>query len=272
MKRLAFVSSKVCRAVYSVYELTMAGIDAAVLRETQTQLRATEARLQDADDEERPVTRARDDPINIPSRLTDVTMGEIRGHLGYDKPKWRALRSCVRDSLRAARLNWDLDWKSQSTTKRGYAYNAVEDDFPELRRFVGQWAVDRIAKDVWDNHKTYINCVDNPSTYIGRRAAQRQGASPSSRHPSSPARAPTSPQQSSRDTPTPGPSQRPVRTHRRLLVRSPSTSSSSGDDLLDFPDTDHPNDEEDEEVEDLNGMGKRRTRPSGGSSPKRRKM
>lgn len=79
--------------VYSVHKLTMPDVDAALLRETQTQLRATEARLQDAgDDEERPATRARDDPIDIPSRLTDVTMGEIRGHLGYDKPKWRALR------------------------------------------------------------------------------------------------------------------------------------------------------------------------------------
>jgi hypothetical protein len=68
-------------------------------------------------------------------------MEAIRAHLGYDKRKWSALRvchphnlfflianrtqSCVRDSLHAARLNWDLPWKSQSITKLGYAYNAV---------------------------------------------------------------------------------------------------------------------------------------------------
>jgi len=203
-------------------------------------------------------------------------MREIRSHLGYDKSKWRALRSCVRDSLRAARLNWSLDWKSQSTTKLGYAYNAIEDDFPELRRFTGQWAVNRIAKDVWDNRKTYVNCVDKPSTYIGRRAARRQGAGGSSitRSPSgSRAHSPhnPSPRRSHSGSPSPGPSRPRLYHHRKV----PSLSSDSGDDLVQFSNDRHQNEddeeEEEEEEEDPSGKGKKRAKSSGGLAPKRAK-
>ncbi|KAJ7871996.1 hypothetical protein B0H14DRAFT_3567290 [Mycena olivaceomarginata] len=93
-------------------------------------------------------------------RQLDIRDGENRLIPAWKHPpkqKWNALRSCVHDPLRAARLNWDLPWKSQSTTKLGYAYNAIEDDFCELCRFVGQWDVHRIAKDVWDNRKTYLD-------------------------------------------------------------------------------------------------------------------
>ncbi|KAJ7312329.1 hypothetical protein DFH08DRAFT_877740 [Mycena albidolilacea] len=213
---------------------------------------------------------ATNEPIPAPSRVSEVTMEAIRAHLGYDKRKWSALRSCVRDSLRAARLNWDLPWKSQSTTKLGYAYNAVEDDFRELRRFVGQWAVHRIAKDVWDNHKTYLNCVDKPSTYIGRRAAERHGAGGSSRHTTSPPRVPSPRHSSPRTSPTPGPSQSCARPLRRRIDSS-SSSGNSSDDLLQFSDGELPNDLEEEE-DDPSGRGKKRVRSSGGSSPKRRRL
>jgi len=205
-------------------------------------------------------------------------MREIRTHLRYDKSKWRALRSCVRDSLRAARLDWSLDWKSQSTTKLGYAYNAIEDDFPELRRFTGQWAVNRISKDVWDNRKTYLNCVDKPSTYIGRRAARRHGAggssttrssSPSASRAHSPQN--PSPPRSHSGSPSPGPS-RPRLYHRRKVL---SSSSDSGDDLVQFSNDRQHNDDDDEEEqeeeEDPSGKGKKRAKSSGGSAPKRAK-
>jgi len=257
---------------------------AALLRETQAQLRTTEARLQDQGNTEKSPTthsnEAQNSRIAVPSRLSDVTMHEIRTHLGYNKSKWSALRACVRDCLRAARLNWNADWRSQSTTKRGYAYNAIEADFPELRRFEGQWAVNRIAKDVWDNRKTYINCINNPSTYIGRRAAQRQGGGRSAQHSSSPTRAPLprpsgaapeSPQpsgsalESPNRSPTPGPS----RPHRRLVRIN--SSSDSGDDLLNFSDNQNPDGKDEEDEDGQDGKGKKRAKSSGGSSPKRHK-
>ncbi|KAJ7071747.1 hypothetical protein B0H15DRAFT_957595 [Mycena belliarum] len=254
---------------------------AALLRETQAQLRTTEARLQEQRaTEQGPTTRSqgRDNSrIGVLSRLSDVTMREIRTRMGFDRSKWRALRSCVRDCLRAARLNWDADWRSQSTTKRGYAYNAIEDDFPELRRFEGQWAVNRIAKDVWDNRKTYINCVDNPSTYIGRRAAQRQrgrgSIDTSSRHSSSPLPTPPSQPDSPNRSPTPGPSHAPPRPRPRV-IRSPSSSPDSGDDLMKFSDHQSSGEEDEdggEEDEDDHQHGKRHARSSGGSSSKRRR-
>ncbi|KAJ6579714.1 hypothetical protein DFH09DRAFT_1077303 [Mycena vulgaris] len=246
----------------------------ALLREAHEQLQTTEARLQGAGDAEPRLTTRRNEapnePIPAPSRVSEVTMETIRAHLGYDKRKWSALRSCVRDSLRAARLNWDLPWKSQSTTKLGYAYNAVDDDFRELRRFVGQWAVHRIAKDVWDNHKTYLNCVDKPSTYIGRRAVERHGAGGSSRDTTSPSRVPSPRHSSPRLSPTPGPSQ-PRPRPRRRRIDSSSSSDNSGDDLLQFSDGEPPNHPEEEE-DDPSGKGKNRARSSGGSSPKRRKL
>ncbi|KAJ7770393.1 hypothetical protein B0H14DRAFT_2966837 [Mycena olivaceomarginata] len=220
----------------------------ALLRDAHEQLQTAHARLHGASDAEPgPTThrnKASNEPIPALSRVSEVTMEAIRAHLGYDKCKWSALRSCVRDSLRAAQLNWDLPWKSQSTTKLGYAYNAVKDDFRELRRFARQWAVRRITKDVWDNHKTYLNCVDKPSTYIGRRAAERHGVGGSSCHTTSPPCVP-SPRHS-----------------------SPRTSPSL---WLHFSDGEPPNDLE-EEDNDPSGRGKKRVRSSGGSSPKRRRL
>ncbi|KAJ6448813.1 hypothetical protein C8R45DRAFT_1045783 [Mycena sanguinolenta] len=257
--------------------------------------------LQDRGDTEQNSPTPRNDVqcsrIAVPSRLSDVTMKDIRANVGYDRKKWSALRACVRDCitksgrslqgggfpllvmcLRAARLNWDGNWKSQSTTKLGYAFNAVEDDFPKLRRFEGQWAVNRIAKDVWDNRKTYIHCADKPSTYIGRRAAQRRAAgsagtdpqrgasptpAPSPRY--SPAPVPDSPRRS----PSPGPSQ--LRPQPRRRARAPSSSSSDDDDLVNFDDDQHPDDAGEEEEVDKGGKGKKRAKTNGGPRSKRRK-
>jgi hypothetical protein len=93
MMVLASASSKVRQL--SILTSTVVDIVAALLRETQNQLRTTEARLRDAGDDERhPATHrnGQDDRINAPQRLSDVTMAQIRADLGYDKPKWRTLR------------------------------------------------------------------------------------------------------------------------------------------------------------------------------------
>ncbi|KAF8173006.1 hypothetical protein K438DRAFT_1847436 [Mycena galopus ATCC 62051] len=206
-------------------------------------------------------------------------MKEIRTNLGYDRKRWSALRACIRDCLRAARLNWDSNWKSQSTTKLGYAFNAIEDDFPELRRFEGQWAVNRITKDVWDNHKTYINCADNPSTYIGRRAAQRRASDGtagngtesqrrSSVTPTPPPRNSSAPDTHSR-SPTPGPS-RPC-AQPRCRARAPSSSSDDDDALVECDDDEHLDDAEEQVEDDKGGKGKKRAKGSGAPPSKRQK-
>ncbi|KAF7350734.1 hypothetical protein MSAN_01634500 [Mycena sanguinolenta] len=261
-----------------------------LLREAQDRLRATEVRLGERGDAVHgSPTRRNESRVPAPSRLSDITMEEIRTQLGYDKKRWNALRACIRDCLSAARLDWNHNWKSQSTTKRGYAYNAVEDDFPELRRFEGQWAVNHIAKNVWDNRKTYINCIDNPSTYFGRRAAQRHlddgVGGTGSRRASSPTPAPSvrnitpPPQESPTRSSSAGPSQ--LRPQLRRRARAPSSSSSSSsddeDDLLEFDDDQDPDsagqegEREEGEANENSGTGTKRAKSSGGSSSKRQK-
>ncbi|KAJ7133656.1 hypothetical protein C8R43DRAFT_956501 [Mycena crocata] len=239
----------------------------ARIRELEAQIR----QLRDA--HPAPPPREREiTSIARPKRVCDVTMGEICDQLGFEKDKWIDLRSCTRDCLSAARLDTKLNWKAQDPAKLGMAYNAIEEDFPELRRFQGKWGVERIAKDTWDNRKSYKKCSHNPSTYVGRRTAARREArrrhsrfsSPPASHPRSPERSSGSP--SPRRTPTPGPSQ-PSRV-RPQPRRVPSSPEDSGDDLLNF---DHQDAAEQEEEEDPSGKGKKRSRSGGGSSGKRRR-
>ncbi|KAJ7328256.1 hypothetical protein DFH08DRAFT_815763 [Mycena albidolilacea] len=131
----------------------------------------------------------------------------------------------------------------------------VEDDFHDLRRFVGQWAVHCITKDV-------------PSTYIGCCTAERRGVGGSSHETTLPLRVPSPHHSSPCHSLTTGPSQPHLHPHRQRIDSS-SSSDNSGDDLLQFSDGEPPNGlEEEEEEDDPSGKGKRRVRSSGGSSPK----
>ncbi|KAJ7138697.1 hypothetical protein C8R43DRAFT_1131874 [Mycena crocata] len=243
----------------------------------RARIRELEAQIRQLRDAQPPPREPEIRSIARPKRVSDVTMAEICDELGFEKDKWIDLRSCTRDCLSAARLNTKLNWKAQDPTKLGMAYNAIEQDFPELRRFEGKWGVERIAKDTWDNRKSYKSCSRNPSTYVGRRAAARREArrrrsrlsSPLVSPPRSPARSSGSP-----SPPTPGPSQPPRA--RPQARRIPSSDDDSGDDLLNFPDhQDAPElqeeEEEEEEEEEPNTKGKKRSKSGGGSSGKRRR-
>jgi hypothetical protein len=72
--------------------------------------------------------------------------GVIFGCVNYailSSPLLIHYQACVRDALRAARLNWNVDWKSQSTTKLGYAYNAVRVQFLFFYRYPVLTGTDR---------------------------------------------------------------------------------------------------------------------------------
>ncbi|KAF7334088.1 hypothetical protein MVEN_02314500 [Mycena venus] len=213
-----------------------------------------------------------DDSIPRPRNASKIPMREIFRLLGYDKAKWNALRAYVRDALLAACLHWDLEWKAQRPEKQSRAYNAIEDAFPETRRFANQWAIDRIAKQFWDNHKTYRNCVGNDSTYRGRQAAARRADHPLP-DPQSLSPIPLDSVRSrsrSRD-PTPGPS-RPRRLARSNVINSDDDDSGSDDDdcdddpLVCHDDDDDDDDddvEEEEEEEDVSGKGKAKAKAPG---------
>ncbi|KAJ7484660.1 hypothetical protein FB451DRAFT_89166 [Mycena latifolia] len=158
-------------------------------------------------------------------------------HLAHEELKRGALpalgrlHTSTRDALSAARLDYDRNWKVQKPDKFAMAYNAVEEKFPVLRRCEGQWGIARIAKQIWGNRKSYQSCVRNPSTYHGRRAADRRTHHSPEPTPSA---SPTSPVHTPRWSMSPGPSQ--PRPHRPP-VRHVSSSDVDGDDgLFDFND------------------------------------
>ncbi|KAJ7636787.1 hypothetical protein FB45DRAFT_1024886 [Roridomyces roridus] len=234
----------------------------ALLQESQDKLRALQQSKKTHKSSKR-THRVKEGSIPVPPHASSAKLGDIKSQLRYTPKQWRALRSCARDSIRGACLNWDRGWKAQSTTKLGTVYKVIEDDFPELRRFEGQWAVNRIVKDVWDNRKMYINCADNINTYIGRRAAARAGVSSDSPPRGTPN---PSPHPSPRRSPSPGPSE-PHRVPRPRPLCVPSSDDESGDDLLNFSDNEsrHDGDDDDEDsATTAKGKGKRRAGSDGG--------
>ncbi|KAJ6453299.1 hypothetical protein C8R47DRAFT_1229097 [Mycena vitilis] len=172
---------------------------------------------------EHPSTAA-NESIPRPSNASKVKMGALQEMLDIDHVTWNAIHTSTRDALTAARANYDRTWKAQKPEKFAMAYNAVEEKFPVLRRCEGQWGIDRIAKQIWGNRKSYQTCVHNPSTYVGRRAADRR-----THHSPEPTPPPTA------GTPTPPPSPGPSQPRRRPPVRRISSSDvDENDDLLNF--------------------------------------
>ncbi|KAJ7125551.1 hypothetical protein C8R43DRAFT_958505 [Mycena crocata] len=222
---------------------------------------------------ERPSTAA-NDFIPRPSNASEITMGELQEMLDIDQVTWNAIHTSTRDALAAARPDYNRNWKAQKPDKFAMAYNAVEEKFPVLRRCEGQWGVDKIAKQIWGNRKSYQNCVGNPSTYHGRRAAvrrrhHRRRYSPEPAPPASPTNpAPTS---TASRQPSPGPSQpRP----RRPAARRLSSSDLDGSDgLLDFDDNggQHNRDETGDDEASRDPKGKKRAGPQHGAAHKHRR-
>ncbi|KAJ7208371.1 hypothetical protein GGX14DRAFT_396016 [Mycena pura] len=112
-----------------------------------------------------------DGSVRRPKCASKVKMGDIRSHLGYDKPKWNAYRLAIHGALNAARLDWASDWRSQNPIRLSRAFNTVKDEFPEAQRFQGLWGIDRVAKQYWDNRTSYQRDIKNPESYRTRHAA-----------------------------------------------------------------------------------------------------
>jgi len=203
---------------------------------------------------------AADDLIPRPSNASRVKMGDLRMTLGVDDVTWNSIHTCTRDALAAARPDYNRNWKAQKPDKFAKAYNAIEEKFPVLRRCEGQWGIDRIAKQSWSNRKSYRNCVRDPSTYHGRRAAARRdrNSTPTPTPPASPDAEPTSP--------VAGPSQ-----PRRPTVRRITSPDVDGEDnLMDFDEAPGDvGDDEDDEIDPEDPNGKKRAAPQDGAARKR---
>ncbi|KAF7347011.1 hypothetical protein MVEN_01454200 [Mycena venus] len=241
----------------------------------QRRIRDLEAQIaQTSSSQARSTPSIPDESIDRPKNASKISMRVIREELGYDKTRWNSFRSYCRDAATSARLNWDGNWKSQRSEKLSMAYNAIEEAFPETRRFQGQWAIDRTVKQCWDNRKNYRNCVKNEKTYRGKEAAARRARrAPSTGTSPSPHRTPTPPRSSG--SPTPGPSRPRARPLKPRRI-SDSDDDDDNDEFIAASDPEAPRDEEAEEEgdEDAGRMsekakGKRKASDQGRKNPKR---
>ncbi|KAJ3745032.1 hypothetical protein DFH05DRAFT_1112443 [Lentinula detonsa] len=94
---------------------------------------------------------ARNIPCLIPTYK--VPMQHIRTKIGYDQREWNRLRTCLRENIVIAKLKWSLHWRFQKPEKLRQIYDAVENQFPEMRRFAEQWAAKAMTKVFWDSCK-----------------------------------------------------------------------------------------------------------------------
>ncbi|KAJ7218622.1 hypothetical protein GGX14DRAFT_560970 [Mycena pura] len=207
-----------------------------------------------------------DESIARPRAASKVPMKEIQRHLGYDDKQWNSLfRTYCRDALTSARLKTGENWKAQRAEKLTMAYNAIEEAFPETRRFQGQWGIDRTVKQCWDNRMNYYrNNVDKPDTYRGREAAARRAR----RNGSSPPRSSHSPPPSDRDrAPSPGPS-RPQPRPKKNPARVESGSEDEDNDQFVAQSQDEDDDDENEDSAGVGmsarALGKRKADVQGG--------
>ncbi|KAF7320600.1 hypothetical protein HMN09_00144500 [Mycena chlorophos] len=184
-------------------------------------------------------TSASTDIIKRPQNLSNVTMKSLRTMLGYNKSRWNGLRTNTRFASNAARLDPELNWQAQDSKKVAKMVNVVQVDFPETRRFENGWGIKLIAQQSFSGGKSYRRCVDDPSTYRGRKTHERREA-----HGPTPSPSPShSRSHSPSHSPSPGPSSVvPRRRSRGHDSRSDNDDSENehNDDLLDFSDNEGP--------------------------------
>ena len=193
--------------------------------------------------------------------------------LGVSKRRWNNIRTTIRHNAQAARFNYSKDLRNQNGKKFIKLCNASAEVHPELNRFENHWGIERIAKEYFRAHKTYLNCVKNPNSYRGKNAPRRSTTPPSD--PPSPA----SPVQEDDmmydeamvidtaigyedDQPEAGPSQpRAPRIPRRVVDSDAGETEMEDDEDVDDEDVED-EDVEDEEMMDPKGKGKARAKPA----------
>ncbi|KAJ7189823.1 hypothetical protein GGX14DRAFT_607845 [Mycena pura] len=156
--------------------------------------------------------------ITRPRNLDKVKVADIQGPLGMDDLEWHALRTFTRHRLHAGNLRRDLVWKAQDPSMLARVSLAINEQYPDLKRS-------------WSNIKEYASEVGRPDTYIGRKAAERRGSSPS---PSHRRRTPT-PSPSRRSDGGPSPSNGTGSAHPRRLRSNSDEEDDGGDDMVAEP-------------------------------------
>ncbi|KAL1720226.1 hypothetical protein EV715DRAFT_262803 [Schizophyllum commune] len=119
------------------------------------------------------------DSIRRPHRVSDVTIEEIREHLGLDgqehKSEWSDIRRATRSFMLQGGLDITKDWTELPGLKLIKIYDAIEEYHPPLRRFKNQWATAVLIHKTFQGQHSYYNTKDKQGTYrYKRRKALRQ--------------------------------------------------------------------------------------------------
>ncbi|QRV91936.1 hypothetical protein RhiJN_19954 [Ceratobasidium sp. AG-Ba] len=119
--------------------------------------------------------------IGPPDKLSEVTMSQIRQHLGLakDTTRWFEIRAHVRDFMAMAALNLDEPWKHQNKTRLGNLYESILQRIPEFARFLNNWAAEIIVRDVFNHCRTFRN--SKKPGWKGKR--KRQGSKKDAENP-----------------------------------------------------------------------------------------
>ncbi|KAJ7809006.1 hypothetical protein B0H14DRAFT_2608401 [Mycena olivaceomarginata] len=218
---------------------TSSGGDAPSLEEVQAELAATKAKLAALEARPQPSEEAQHGPrIRYPAERVEGDHGAAS-----ESPR----NTAIRYALTAARLDKGRAWKAQDKDCLLAARNIVKEDFPEMKRFVGDWGFDRIAQEAFSGRKSYRKCVDNPNTYCGRTTAARRASrrrrspSPSSRRTLSPVAGPSGVDRRALTPPSPPPTR--SSRGRQVPADDDDESDEEEDDLMDF-DEEHTADQE----------------------------
>ncbi|KAJ7488651.1 hypothetical protein B0H11DRAFT_2012458 [Mycena galericulata] len=149
-----------------------------------------------------------DRSIARPRNMAKVTINDIRNELDLagaeNDQQWADIRGDVRRFMDAGMLDLKLGWKEQDNRRLGKVYNAIEDAYPELRRFRAQWATTFLVHESFGAQRTYKNCKGKDGSFRMRmrktRMSQRErrlqdsdeGSMPSGTGPRAPSHSPDS--------------------------------------------------------------------------------
>ncbi|KAH9917211.1 hypothetical protein B0H21DRAFT_825901 [Amylocystis lapponica] len=94
---------------------------------------------------------------------------------------YRAIRGCVRNLVRAARLNKDVRWNRQPVETLSKIFKVARKEYPILARFAHDWPIDELAKAYLKRHRNYCKkthqdaIVDAMSRAFGRHGGSSHG-------------------------------------------------------------------------------------------------
>ncbi|KAJ7635532.1 hypothetical protein DFH06DRAFT_675873 [Mycena polygramma] len=102
-----------------------------------------------------------DRSVKRPRNMAKVTIDSIRHALdlaGDDNDQhWTDIRGDVRRFMDAGMIDTKRGWKEQDNRRLGKVYTAIEDAYPELRRFDAQWGTMFLVHESFGSRRTYKN-------------------------------------------------------------------------------------------------------------------